>query len=670
RALSKINHFFNNLSNQAEFKKLLTAVSSVSLTSEEIAELMMAQYKQNYSFSPRTSELLNKIDASRKLADLPDTAFSNLMTFILRHQLNFVAGNNAFNLAKHIKNLQVIEKTGNGDKDLTKALYATFKDKGNIRFLPKKSRELLQNMHKTAQKAGMDNYFKAIANIPLSQFVKAQLSYYQDLLIKIEQGAKPSADELKKLDLLHDELKRHNKLDAMPNRSQAYLENYQLEQDLKKNAPLNVNTLLKKLNDKKTLTVFQAFYLISQLKENQRKLLTDGKHPSSIEITKTLAHLPQDVRDKAAELEELKNSKLLGVIDKVIDQIRAEERRLSSRQFYVDELGAYLKLGSQFMEVRVKNKGLGTQKGDTPEKKLIDLFENKKQGKIISGQDIANILESFSFRYHKGIDYTADNRGTFNYVKDTKIQPTLAILYDSFIEDEKKQEYTVVVLEFNPEKGLLVSIFRHVKQVDSTIFANMPLKNGQRLGTYEFTSGNKKEHPHIEKLRVEAKDLQDYITKGVNEQIQLNLKAFKEKFALTFANKKQPTDEVFQLTFLSRKDDDYHSIALFTPGSKLYQQLLPKMKEKWLGRAAEWANKDTINTMDDFYGLIALPALRDQLKLETIIDILLKMKILLAEIGESNAKLNATIHKAQKTVIDLREFMNIEKKQLKIIIDD
>ena len=658
-----LNNFFNQLHNDTAFKAIIGIIKNANLSDALAIELMKAQYRSSYSFVPNTGELRNKLDEARKLSDLPDTAFATLMTHILRHQLNFVTGNeNIFKLAEHIKNLQAIEKTGNGNKILTDILYSAFKDKGNIRFFPTKARAILENLNKAAKKDGMEKYFETIANVSLSQSIKTQLPYYQSLLIKIEQGATPTNDELKKLDLLHDELKRHNKLDAMPNRSQAFLENYQLEQDLKKKAPLNAQKLLEKLKNNQTLTVFQAFYLMSHLEEKRSNIpnhigLPSGNNPHQIyaKITETLKTLPQDVRDKAAELGELKNPKLLGVIDNVVEQIRAEEKRLSNRQFFVKEYGVYLKITSNYMEPRIVF---------DDKKVMLEIIKNAN--KKSAGEIAKAIDQDIQFRYHEAADFTASGLKTdptLYYIKDTQVNPTISIVLhvaDTTTNGRATKDITILEYNDNSDKMVLTT-FRHTQlSVEGLPLAiGTSIKNRTAIGT-AMISENKNEHTHIEKRTINVTKMKDWMENTIKGDFKTAIRNNGESIVNEINATENKNSNFSQLREGISQNDDQYAIALFTPSSNLGKKIMQQAEKDWKERANRIIQEKNVTTIDiekanQLYKQINKPIYRDLSTLNTIITILLKMKIMLEQVDEKTDFLTKTIHKTQKTILDLED---------------
>ncbi len=643
RPISEINQTFNELSNDRDLRTLLDINRYLNLSEPLMTELCKAQCQQNFAGNSQTDELIQRIDQAGKLSELPETAFDNL----IQH-----SGKKIQLSENSIEILSEMEKNPNNKNEgLISKLYNALTRKEDYQYLPQKSKGWLQDMHQKVNEANMEGYFDDIRDIKSLSNVPCE---YETILLKVEgENYTPNEAELQKLDILHDELKKYGKLDAMPNRSQAFLENYQTEQELKKKVPSNGQNLIDKLKNKEKLTVFQAFYLKRYLSSKQKEThpiygVTDFYK----EITEKLKDLPQDVRDKASEVQELIDPKTLEVIDQVIEQIRAEENRLSNAEFYVPELDAYLKLTSEFMEIRVTR---AAERGQIDE--VIGNFIEKPT------DNIAVALEKFSFRFHTAVDYTAngDNDGTIRYIPDTQINPTLAKIYGVKLAKWNGRDVkNITILEYNADNGLLLTSFKHTQiEADYAVEAGDNVSSNDKIGTYKIPNTDDKEHTHIEKRLVKKENF----NKLIIDKIEIDLEAFKKS-----NNSSAPTIDAVAQLVQSNATNEHHAVALFTPNSSLSNQLLAKVKEKWLGRVAEWANDGIIKTASNFYDLIEDGPLRDKLKLETIIDMLLKMKILLAEVGETNSKLDELIHKAQKTVIDLRE--TYTDKKIKTILKD
>ncbi|MCH9852086.1 MAG: hypothetical protein K0U45_01120, partial [Alphaproteobacteria bacterium] len=476
----------------------------------------------------------------------------------------------------------------------------------------------------------------------------------------------PDNNMLKKLDLLHDELKRHNKLGALPNRSQAFLENYQTEQYLKQKAPQNAQKLLEDLKNNKTLTVFQAFYLSIKL---PKKLANMRNAPTFDTIlAKQLKELSQDVRDKAAEARELIDSKALNEIDAVIEQIRRESHQLKEEGVKIPELGnATVKQTSNFMEFRfedvTKMRGILTEK----------LKDSKSDFYKLLTDPNDSFWQNLTFRTHKGEDYSAyGHNGIITYQYGFKEKPEIAKV---FYIDHKPTTYNrilkvhvktkdITILEYHPKYGALLTTFRHLQKLYKEQ-VNQNLIQGAVLGTYRMHDNDAlspeqkleiptdmNEHVHIERREAEPKDFKKFL----NDDGSIKLKQFTAQ-----------ANSATKLVRSTIDGNDYHAIALFTPNSALNKQLLANIKTDWqnyndhLVKAGTFklpadADKEDIKKVIELIMNYLLDAsLRDQLTLETIVKMLLRIKILLSQIGEKNQHLEKIIQSAQRTAIDLRE---------------
>ncbi|MCH9852311.1 MAG: hypothetical protein K0U45_02275, partial [Alphaproteobacteria bacterium] len=701
RPMPHLNNFINQLNNDTAFKSILGIIKSANLSDALAIELVKAQYKQNYAASNNTSELITQLTSKGKLSAVPIKAVKNIANNIVKdlnlsddaltlelvkaqYQKSYAPSNVtgklitaidgksklsslpdvAFhNLTTHIgkkftfsddniTKLQKLEKTGN--KDLAESLYKVFKDKSNIQYMPKKTRGFLQILHNDALKAGMKDYVDTLGTLNVPPTVHARLHGYKNLLIDIEQGKKkPSVADLENLNLLYNELKSLGKLNAMPNRSQAYLENYRLEQDLKKNASFSVNELLKKLDRGEKLGVFQAFYLSSQLKENQRKLLTDKELRFSKGITAILKDLPQDVRDKAAEIKDLNRSKLLEAFEKIIEQIRAEQGRESNRKFYVEALGSYVELTHNFMEIRFRGEDFGKEYKEAMKKAIRD-------SKDKSLDDIAENLQQFNLIYHRGLDFTgwlSNNKNNVHYIKDSEINPTISKVllisktplskYNPAHEkDPTLPKYVIVhtrditILEYNDDTDrMILTTIRHLPVKDEN--ANLlvakgdVLKNKHEIGTYKLPDGltTPNEHTHIEKRLVDIAKIRSKL--NIDKQKIINAEITKyiiHENGVKYNERKQGKFKESEFiksvnTMSSSAEKDF--VGLFTASSNIANQIRAHAKKDWDERASriiQASNAQTVKEVGDIYKVIDDATLRDILTLKAMIDILLRMK--------------------------------------------
>nr|MCH9844056.1 hypothetical protein [Alphaproteobacteria bacterium] len=733
RPMPHLNNFINQLSNDTAFKSILGIIKSANLSDALALELLKAQYKQNYVASSNPGELINQLTSKDKLSAIPTNAAKNIAQTILKDlnlsddalrlelvrtqyqkkyapssvtdklitaiesktKLSALPDATFNNLTTHIgkkftfsdaniTKLQKLEKTGN--KDLAKSLYNVFKDKSNVQYMPKTAKGVLQTIHNGMLKTGMEKYVATLDTLNVPPTVHARLYGYKNLLIDIEQGKKkPSVTDLENLNLLYNELKSLGKLDAMPNRTQAFLENYRLEQELKKNAPLNAQKLLEKLDRGEKLGVFQAFYLSSQLKENQRKLLTDKELRFSKGITAILKNLPQDVRDKAAEIKDLNRSKLLEAFEKIIEQIRAEQRTVnfSNRRFYVKETGIYTQLTSNYFELRFRDKDFGT----TYKKAMKDAIRDSRCQNLA---DIAKNLKQFKLIPHRGTDFTGKNfetDGTVRYIKDSEINPTIskvllisdiinlpkqnpAYKKDSKNPDESFYIYIptrdITILEYNDDTDrMILTTIRHIPVKDENpnllVAKGQILTNKHKIGTYKLPDGlaTPKEHTHIEKRLVDIAKIRSKLNidkqKIINAEITKYIaKENKTKFNERKRGEFKESEFIKSVnTMSSSAEKDF--VGLFTASSNIANQIRAHAKKDWDERASRIIQANNAKTVDQIYDAIHDGILRDIATLKAMIDILLRMKLMLTQIGDLSDKLNQTIQKAQKTVLDLQD---------------
>ncbi len=605
-----------------------------------MTELCKAQCQQNFAGNHQTDELIQKIDQAGKLSELPEKAFDNLMNYRGK-QLNFNE--------KTIESLKKIEKKATlTEQEKSSLAYEIASNPHHISQLPQESKKNVDETFSNKNEE-MKKFFELIEPEKLSSHVKSELPIYEQLLSRIENGQKPSDHELQKLDILHDELVRYNMLDAMPNRAQSFLENYQTEQELKQKAPHNAYQLLEKLKAEQPLKVFEAFYLSRYMpKEKQETHPIYGVTNFYKEINKTLENLPQDVRDKASEAQELVDEKAIKLMQQVIDQIKKEERRITKEGIEMPHYGLTLKLTSNFMEIRMT-------------KEFADKLADETVKQLLAGK--LNTEKEEIFRFHEGIDSTAhyESDGKITYQYGFKARPEIAKIFKVTPSDN----HTVTILEYHPDHGVLLTKFRHVQK----LYRNLgdDLQQGQEIGTYAISEKKPpyakedllkkaKEHGHIERRLAKPEYLNDF-TSG-------------EKFNLEkFSN---VADDVVRLVQPMIEGNDYHSIALFSPNSALNKQFLNMIEQNWLIETKDslenLQKNNSLSTdeiikhvQENLNGNIS----RDILWLETIIAILQKLQTLLAEVGTRNDDIDKLIQDAKQTALDLDDILR--PKQTKVI---
>ncbi|MCH9845037.1 MAG: hypothetical protein K0U39_05965, partial [Alphaproteobacteria bacterium] len=230
QCLANLSTFFNQLNSDGAFKKIIGIIKSANLTDALAIELVKAQYKQNHVGSSRTNELIKQLDNRSKLSELPEKAFNQLMNY--RVKMLKLEKTDASIFMKIEKNQTLTE----AEKMQLHQQLAS--NQQSITDLPKKAQAVIKAQD-VATHAGVTAFLTKTKDVRFSQAIANDMVSYIKLLNDIENNKQPDNAMLKKLDLLHDELKRHNKLGALPNRSQAFLENYQTEQYLKQKAPQN-----------------------------------------------------------------------------------------------------------------------------------------------------------------------------------------------------------------------------------------------------------------------------------------------------------------------------------------------------------------------------------------------------------------------------------------------
>ncbi len=84
RPISEINQTFNELSNDRDLRTLLDINRYLNLSEPLMVELMKSQYQQSFNGNHQTDELIQRIDQAGKLSELPETAFNNLSSYLIK----------------------------------------------------------------------------------------------------------------------------------------------------------------------------------------------------------------------------------------------------------------------------------------------------------------------------------------------------------------------------------------------------------------------------------------------------------------------------------------------------------------------------------------------------------------------------------------------------------
>ncbi len=526
---------------------------------------MKSQYQQNFAGDSQTDELIQKIDQAGKLSELPEKAFDNLSSYLIK-QVN-------------------------------------------------------DNVHHDAKiddSSKSEAFKKALKNQSLSD------------------------DEAQKILPTYDELCANNKNSVLPRTLDDKCKQLGTEQDNKQksSAPFNVQNLLNKLAGGQSLTPFQALYLHRYLSKEQKYMPPHYR----VNVDKMLANIPSELVEKATDYQkELIDPKAIEVIGQVIEQIQNEEKRLFDNEFKVPSLGATLKITSQFMEIRP----VDGFKNVLTEKMLKEFNENPDNFKF---EKNTNFL-----RQHYGVDFTANNRGLVTYQYGFEVKPDIAKVFDithSTTKGEATKDLTI--LEYHPKYGVLLTTFRHLKterppyQFNISISDN--LSANQKIGTYRIFGTDEKEHVHIERYYADKNAVSTFIEAGE----EFKLQQFKTAHYYSI-NNDNANDDVAKLVQPMIKGNDYHAIALFTPHSDLNNQFLDNLQRKWLVKTSELLNEKEINEVSDIYQFLKNAVLRDQFVLETIAEMLIKVKTLLAQIDKTNSALERLIQIAQQSAIELRD---------------
>ena len=432
---------------------------------------------------------------------------------------------------------------------------------------------------------------------------------------------------------------------------------------LKQKAPHNAYQLLQKLKSGEQLKPFQAFYLSRYMpNKKQETHPIYGVTNFHSEITKVLNDLPQDVRDKASEVQELTNPELLNVLGNVIHQIQEEAKGINGKEFVVKPLGTKIRLNSQFMEIRLDETKYKSQ--------LSGIIEKFKGASSIA--KVKEEIEKLPLQYHEGVDfsgwYTTD--GTLHYIRDEKIKAPFGKVLD--ITDSTtstRQTKDITILEYNENTGMVLTTFRHtqltkledVEKWDTSVKVGDILTDKQQLGTYKITHKLNKdpkywarhEHSHLEKHIVNIADLKEKLKNELKETFEKLIS--KQVHSLTLRDMNNMG--VVELMNPLLQGDERQAIALLTPKTDLANRVLAEVKAKWHKRASNILEVKNIEKTEDIYKQINEPIMRDKFILESIVKILIQLKILLEQVNERESKLDDMIQLSQRTILDLEDLL-------------
>ena len=495
-----------------------------------MTELCKAQCQQNFAGDSQTDELIQKIDQANKLSELPEKAFDNLSSYLIKQVNDNVHHNDA----------------------------------------------------KIDDNSKSEAFKKALKNQNLSD------------------------DEAQKILPTYDELCANNKNSVLPRTLDDKCKQLGTEQDNKQksSAPFNVQNLLNKLVEKAT--------------DYQKELID----PKAIEV-----------------------------IGQVIEQIQNEENRLANDGIYVPELNAHLKPTSNFMEIRPVDELKLTL--DTT---ISNLLENPNMLPKFEGDFLSR---------HEGVDFTGigENDGILTYQYGFEVKPDIAKVLGSTDDISspslrEREAKNITIVEYHYLHGVLLSTFRHVQEVPSSIVSGVALTQNQQMGSYVIkqaylTAKHKeemakdknyiaKEHVHIERKYANADTIKGFTI----QELENRLKNVQEDNGAEIKNEVATSTHLVQPMIIG---NDYHAIALFTPESDLNKQFMQEMQQNWLKDTASLIKKEKITTPRDAYQYLKNKVVRDRLMLNTIAEILIKVKLLLEQVGETNSALERLIQIAQQS---------------------
>ncbi|MCH9844041.1 MAG: hypothetical protein K0U39_00885 [Alphaproteobacteria bacterium] len=590
RARPSLNTLFNQLNNDDAFKKIIGIIKSANLTDVLAVELVKIQYKSNYTVSFRTAELMTHINNAGKLSELPEKAFDRLAERLIT------------NINKEINNQQ--------DRIADASKKSIFK-------------KILKNQNVS------DSEAKKLVNI----------YYLLSAVNKISILPKQVGDKLTQLDK-------------------------QRLSKQKSSTPFNLQKLLEKVGKGEKLTPFQALYLHGYITKTQLELPPSER----TKLDKALQKIPADLLKRAENYQkELVNSKTLATIKTIMQQIR-------DKQYANQKEGVFIKFPYTNAEIRQTHNYMEIR---------ISKAANKK---IFTADGINALIQAGTLgmekvvRHHHGRD--GSGHGTHDsilrYEAGFSSKPTIAKIYDVTKDTSNKDPEILIrnpqditILEYHPNHSILLTIFRHVQKV--FVEPGVDLKPNMALGTYAIqpqymkTDAGKKRQAKI------IKEKKDY-TGLVREHLHIARKSM-TKAQLDQLTKDQWANQLKSLTggnittddSATRKEarriikdetgfmlplsnpDDYHIIALFTEDHPLNKKLRADVSNKWGKNVQSIAKQNNIASVSKDSPELAKMRLLiaemkkasyfDYLMLDTIADMLEKVRILLLQVDAQNKQI-------------------------------
>ncbi len=684
----------NKFQNTNTYKTIATIARNCSLSEQDAAELLKAEtHPQQCNMS---DELIRKLDENRKLPELPNTAFETTMQHI-RKKLQLTE--------QQITYVSQIEKNNSDVQNEVNLLHSSLPNTNNLHSFPQRTCQMMQqqanNTHDEVKK-----FLTEINAMQLpAEFCNAMPNYVQ-LLNQIESNPsnQPNDANLEQLSQLYDMLESIGKRGILPNHSQAYLENYQTEKELKGkffNLPTNVQDLIRALENAQQLTPFQTIHLLRHIKKHSVKL------PSRQALRLEEAHksIDKNLIALAEDMDDLIDSRMLTIFDEIIKKIQGEEKDRRDSYVVIRELSkTVFKVTSAPGEPRLRDKLTVEEKAKRKAllKKFLEDINAKNTYNIDALKDL--------FRIHWGTDISSHAYdGKLHYVPDSRmgnpddVEATLLnITYNS-----GKKEYGIYIAEANPEVGILITIYHHVKKLLSdftTDTRNIPLSTTEKaeLGTYAKINTLKKEHTHIEKLFLKKEDAADLL--GIEEGDKPILSdadkaEIHNKINAFISNKAKPIDQMQEPELKTVGLLDYRLknggnkelfiIEMFTPGTATYKHYVHELTTSWIDAAEGWHRgenlqlieklkggvgsaddirngkqiKDNVDMVLELLAITKISGIRNLLQLEVMNKILLQAKILTQQVNQPHAQLEALIQSAQRAYIDLDEAHKTREKQ-------
>ena len=660
---------------------------------------MKSQYQQSFTGNHQTDELIQKIDQAGKLSELPEKAFDNLIAYIVKQQDIDVSSQIGLQFVTNLKKMTKNESIS--DKECYECIIILDNTDEKIKKLPQKPQIKLIEYQNKLYENGMRDFMQYIEKFNSFSEFKQQSADILELLMKLASTKRLEAHEIEKLLPFYQHVVNNNELArAMPDDLQAVLETYIMNKNLQAKLPSlgnNVTELFNMLEDGKELKIFQTTYLLKHIKKNQLQLSSQQNQ----RLENFMKKIDSNILKLAEDFEEPLDNEMLEALGRVVIQLEQEHNLSQQNPVYyeLEQFGNNLVTTTAEGEFRArKTFHKVTCNNFIEDAKSAGIYDTNFLSKVETlmnglrthwGRDVDQI---YKVKTSQGESF---NNGTAYYVPDERIKGENLQSYITWIAKDTGNDgiYSIYIVEANYEKGVAVSIYRHLQTLhddfaiyrDAGGYPDETLTGKRELGSYkiENTDTNNNKHAHLEILFVaipEAKKegLVNEDSKVVIKEILSTIEDFNENKQKPYNKMEVPLFKAVEV-FQNNSNDDYIILELFTPGTPLnqyYREEIAKILSRDINHAYPTLKLPSIEDLknnankkvakqqcENFMKEMFSSADRNQIQLEAIATILTHAKFLLVEIGESNNTIDRLIQDAHRVNIMVRESLNKHSQQ-------